>query len=189
MRCQPWLIFSRDARFSLSNFELYIGLSISDLMLYTVTSDPVTSTMGVLVARPKRRSVSPALSLLLAITELGNTSLGVQVVVPVAGRQHRKISSAAWRVLRLLVQHSPLNSPVHDVVRGDEWRHDVEDLCAGSSPRVEDGCVGCAGEGVLSVGGEAVGDDALLGLSRGACETDDVVSMPAVLSVVPKCDS
>lgn len=66
-------------------------------------------------------------------------------------------------------QHSPVNSPVHNVVGGDEWRYDVEDLCAGSSPRVEDGCVGCAGEGVLSVGGEAVGDDALLGLNRGAC--------------------
>lgn len=69
----------------------------------------------------------------------------------------------------LAVQHSPVNGPVHDVVGGDEWRYDVEDLCAGSSPRVEDGCVGCAGERVLSVGGKAVGDDALLGLNRGAC--------------------
>lgn len=44
MRYHPWSLFSRDTRFGLSNFELYIGLSISDLMLYTMTSDPVTST-------------------------------------------------------------------------------------------------------------------------------------------------
>lgn len=98
-------------------------------------------------------------------------------------RQHRK-TSASSRLF--LAQDSPLNSPVHDVVCGNEWRDDVENLCAGPSPRVEDGCVACAGEGVLSVGGEAVSDDALLGLSRGACETDDAVSTPVVLSVVPR---
>ena len=84
------------------------------------------------------------------------------------------------------VPHSPVNSPVHDVVCGDEWRYNVEDLCAGSSPRVEDGRVGCTGEWVLAVRGETVGDDALLGLSRGACVTDVAVSTQAVSSIVQK---
>lgn len=74
------------------------------------------------------------------------------------------------------IQHSPLNRPVHDIVCGDEWRDNVENLCTSPSPRVEDGCVGCAGEGVLSVWGEAIGNNALLGLGRGACEAGDGVS-------------
>lgn len=78
------------------------------------------------------------------------------------------------------VPHSPVNSPVHDVVCGDEWRHDVENLCAGPSPRVENGSVGCAGERVLSVRGEAVGDDALLALGCGAWMTSDLVSTRAI---------
>lgn len=77
----PCSLFARGFRFRVSNLELYIGFSISDLMLYTVAS-PSSTTYVVPVARPICRLFSSAPSLLLAITELGNTSLGVQVVVP-----------------------------------------------------------------------------------------------------------
>ena len=56
----------------------------------------------------------------------------------------------------------PLNGPVHDVVAGDHRGGPVEDLGAEAPEGVEDGVVGGAGEGVLAVGGNAVGDDALL---------------------------
>lgn len=102
-------------------------------------------------------------------------------MVPVAklsaSQDHQRCRSPCL----FLIQNSPVNSPVHDVVCGNEWRNNVENLCASSSPRVEDGCVGCAGKGVLSVGSEAVGDNALLGLSRGACVTNDAVSKLVVL--------
>ena len=62
----------------------------------------------------------------------------------------------------------PLDGPVHGVVEEDHGGSDVEDLAAESAPAVEDGGVGGAGQGVLSVGAQAVGDDAaLLGA---ACE-------------------
>lgn len=79
--------------------------------------------------------------------------------------------------------HSPLDSPVHDVVSGDEWGDDVEDLCAGSSPCVEDGGVGGAGEGVLSVGGQTVGHDALLLLDLGSCWVASLVSARCFVEV------
>lgn len=49
---QPWYLCERDFRFSVSNIELYIGLSISDLMLYTVasTSRPTQGVLYVLYA-------------------------------------------------------------------------------------------------------------------------------------------
>lgn len=56
----------------------------------------------------------------------------------------------------------PLDGPVHDVVKEDHWGGDVEDLAAESAPAVEDGGVGSTGQGVLSVGAQAVGDDAAL---------------------------
>ena len=56
----------------------------------------------------------------------------------------------------------PLNGPVHGVVADDHGGRPVEDLGAEAAPGVEDGVVGGAGEGVLAVGGDAVGDDALL---------------------------
>lgn len=89
----------------------------------------------------------------------------------------------------LVVPHSPLSGPVHDVVCRDEWRYNVEDLCAGSSPRVEDGSMGRAGEGVLSVRGEAVGHDALLGLGRSAWMVSDGVSALILPSTLPKVGS
>ena len=51
---------------------------------------------------------------------------------------------------------------MHEVVASNEWRRNVENLGAESPPRVEDGIVSRAGEGVLPVGAEAVGDDTLL---------------------------
>lgn len=55
-----------------------------------------------------------------------------------------------------------MGSPLHGVVETNEGRGDVEDLLADPSPGVEDGVVGSTGNGVLSVGAEAVGDDTLL---------------------------
>lgn len=76
------VLSERDFRISVSNFELYVGASISDLMLYTVAST-FSPTQGVLVARPICRPISLDPSLLLAVTKLSKTSLGVQVVVPI----------------------------------------------------------------------------------------------------------
>ena len=56
----------------------------------------------------------------------------------------------------------PLGRPVHDVVAGQQGRQDVENLSRGPPPRVEDGVVRGAAEGVLSVARQAEGDDALL---------------------------
>lgn len=68
----------------------------------------------------------------------------------------------------LLCVFVPLDGPVHDVVEKDHGGSDVEDLAAESAPAVEDGGVGGAGQGVLSVGAQAVGDDAaLLGAACG----------------------
>lgn len=185
MRFHPCSHFARGFGLSVSNLELYIGLSISDLMLYTVASASSTIYV-VLVARP-----NPSTFLTDPMfTPRYHRTRQYQPWSSGSGScrncQHRKTSGVVRPPRLFLAQDSPLSSPVHDVVCGNEWRDDVEDLCAGPSPRVEDGCVGCAGEGVLSVGGEAVGDDALLGLSRGACETDDAVSKPVVFSIVPR---
>lgn len=55
-----------------------------------------------------------------------------------------------------------MNGPLHGVVHGNKGRGNVKDLPAESSPDVEDGSVGSAGHGVLTVGAETVGDNALL---------------------------
>ena len=57
---------------------------------------------------------------------------------------------------------APVDGPVHDVVTGQHGREPEEDLALGSAEGVEDGGVGGAGPGVLSVGGQTVGDDTSL---------------------------
>lgn len=56
----------------------------------------------------------------------------------------------------------PLGGPVHQVVAGNQGRQPVKDLGLGAAEGVEDGIVNGAGKGVLAVGSDAVGDDALL---------------------------
>lgn len=56
----------------------------------------------------------------------------------------------------------PVGGPAHQVVAGNHGRQPVEDLALGAAEGVEDGVVDDAGRGVLSVGGEAVLDNALL---------------------------
>jgi len=48
-------------------------------------------------------------------------------------------------------QDSPLNSPLHSLIRNQQRRTPVQDLMAGAAESVEDGGVECAGERVLSV--------------------------------------
>jgi hypothetical protein len=55
-----------------------------------------------------------------------------------------------------------VDGPVHGVVADDHGGNNVEDLRAETAEGVEDGVVGRVREGVLAVGGEAVGDDAAL---------------------------
>lgn len=64
--------------------------------------------------------------------------------------------------------HSLLLSPLHDLVSDDERDAPVEDLVAGAAEGVEDGGVEGTGKGVLTVLGETVVDNALLG--KGAWE-------------------
>lgn len=61
---------------------------------------------------------------------------------------------------------SPLNSPLHRLVTNQQRNTPEQNLIPCSSECVEDGGVEGAGEGRLSVGGEAVVDDAFL--RRGA---------------------
>lgn len=56
----------------------------------------------------------------------------------------------------------PLDSPVHSKVCDNEWRSDVKDLGAESPPGVEESGVKGSGKRTLSVGAQAVVDDALL---------------------------
>lgn len=56
----------------------------------------------------------------------------------------------------------PLGSPVHQVVTGNQRRQPVEDLGLGAAEGVENGVVSGTGEGVLTVGGKTVCDNALL---------------------------
>jgi len=56
----------------------------------------------------------------------------------------------------------PVCSPLHGVVEHNERGSPVQDLLAESAPDVEDGSVCSAGEDVLLVGRDGVGDDALL---------------------------
>lgn len=55
-----------------------------------------------------------------------------------------------------------MSSPVQDKVGTDERRRNVENLRADASECVEDGIVEDAGEGVLAVVADSVGNDALL---------------------------
>jgi hypothetical protein len=56
----------------------------------------------------------------------------------------------------------PLGSPVHSIVREQDWRQPVSDLVACASESVED-CIACgAGEGALSIGRECVGHGSFL---------------------------
>jgi hypothetical protein len=97
----------------------------------------------------------------------------------------------------------PLNGPVDGIVAGNDGRGDVEHLRAEAPPGVEDGVVEGTSEGVLAVGGDAVGDDAPLletactgrrvglecGLSLGGVEQScdsKVVGMSSV-PVIPLC--
>jgi hypothetical protein len=59
--------------------------------------------------------------------------------------------------------HSLLLSPLHDLVSDDEGNAPVKDLVTGTAEGVEDGGVEGTGEGVLTVLGETVVDNALLG--------------------------
>lgn len=56
----------------------------------------------------------------------------------------------------------PLSGPVHQVVASQHGREPVEDLSLCAAEGVEDGIMGSAGKGVLTVSGNAVVDDALL---------------------------
>jgi len=59
----------------------------------------------------------------------------------------------------------PLGSPVHHIIGGDERGNHVPHLGGEATPGVEDCVMQGSGEGVLSIGGETVGDDALLFLA------------------------
>lgn len=50
----------------------------------------------------------------------------------------------------------PLDSPVHGNIGDDQWRSEIENLVAESSPGVEDGIMECASERTLSIGAEAI---------------------------------
>jgi len=57
----------------------------------------------------------------------------------------------------------PFNSPLHRLIPHQQRHDDVQYLASGPSECVEDGSGGSAGERVLAVGGNGVGDDAFLG--------------------------
>lgn len=75
----------------------------------------------------------------------------------------------------------PLDSPVHNVVTSNGSRSPVEDLGREPPPRVEDGIVSGTGERVLAVGGDTVGQDALLG--KTTCILLDPFSIFGVLAM------
>lgn len=56
----------------------------------------------------------------------------------------------------------PLSGPVQQVVASQHRGEPVEDLRLGAAEGVEDGIVGSAGKGVLTVSGDTEVDDALL---------------------------
>lgn len=66
--------------------------------------------------------------------------------------------------------HSLLNGPLHGLVRDEHGNGPVENLAAGTTESVEDSGVKSSGERVLTVLGEAVVDNALLG--ERACVDD-----------------
>jgi hypothetical protein len=59
--------------------------------------------------------------------------------------------------------NSLLNGPLHGLVCDEQGNAPVEDLAAGAAEGVEDGGVEGSGKRVLTVLGEAVVDNALLG--------------------------
>ncbi len=67
--------------------------------------------------------------------------------------------STVWPVL---LSNSLFLRPVHDQVRSHKRRHDVPDLLPRPAKGVEDGVVVGIGHGPLSVGGQGIGDDALV---------------------------
>lgn len=56
----------------------------------------------------------------------------------------------------------PLDGPAHHPVTGNHGREPEEDLVLGAAESVEDGGVDGTSPGVLSVGGQTVGDDTSL---------------------------
>lgn len=64
---------------------------------------------------------------------------------------------------RTAVVDSLLNGPLHSLVCNEEGDTPVEDLTTGAAESVEDSSAHGAGKGVLTVLGEAVVDNALLG--------------------------
>jgi hypothetical protein len=76
---------------------------------------------------------------------------------------------------------SLLNGPLHGLVCDEHGNGPVEDLATGAAEGVEDGGVKSSGKRVLTVLGEAVVDNALLG--KRAC-VEDVVRIMLVLLAV-----
>ena len=67
-------------------------------------------------------------------------------------------------------RHSLLNGPLHGLVCDEQRNAPVEDLATGAAEGVEDGGVESSGKRVLTVLGEAVVNNALLG--KRACVED-----------------
>jgi hypothetical protein len=122
---------------------------------------------------------------LLGVAVKGAALLGVDEVVPVACGQHWFLSLRISSLITACMHsgssscslmsisnpysstgagvYSLLLSPLHDLVSDDERDAPVEDLVAGAAESVEDGGVEGTGQRVLTVLGEAVVDNALLG--------------------------
>uniref|UniRef100_A0A1Y1K5G2 Uncharacterized protein n=1 Tax=Photinus pyralis TaxID=7054 RepID=A0A1Y1K5G2_PHOPY len=100
-------------------------------------------------------SIVPAQPFLLGlVTKLGTAGLGLEIVVS-------------------------LSSPLHQVVSSNQRREPVEYLALGTTERVEESIVNHASSWVLSVGGKAVVDDALLlGATKRAPITQPVANLP-----------
>lgn len=78
----------------------------------------------------------------------------------------------------------PVNSPVHGVVADDHRGNNVEDLTAEATEGVEDSVVTGTGEGVLSVCGNAVGDDTALLLAAWVLVSNRVPKCPLLLPLL-----
>jgi hypothetical protein len=127
---------------------------------------------------------------LLGVAVKGAALLGVDEVVPVACGQHwfSAIAHLSFRISSFIAActhsgssscslvffsnpysstgagvYSLLLSPLHDLVSDDERDAPVKDLVAGAAEGVEDSGVEGTGQRVLTVLGEAVVDNALLG--------------------------
>ena len=73
-----------------------------------------------------------------------------------------KYALSALAVDKVLEAYSPLNRPLHSLIRYQHRHSPVEDLIAGAAEGIEDGRGSGAGKRVLSVLREAIVDDALL---------------------------